>query len=293
MREFLELRVAEQHAGKVFAAGEGTLLGSPGWQDIRKVVISTDDPRLPAIQELQTTLKAGGGSFFYGWDFHRRYTRAELSAAQAFHVAALPTFEPDGEECGTVYDESSACPICKSGREQRSPLRLDLRRIPRRADWARSIADEWVVTMRLAKAMREANIQGIQLDPVEPRKAATARASAWYQLRPAGSPVELLPTTRFGNGPFDGDVEGHYRCPLGCVSGLNILSDVHLAEPGLGALDFAVSRQRRGVRRGQLVPTPLLLISPRLRLLLVELTVRGCSIEVASVGTARPGGRAA
>ncbi|HET8622328.1 MAG TPA: hypothetical protein VFM14_02075 [Gemmatimonadales bacterium] len=289
MREFLELRVAEEYAGELFAETEGKLLGTPGQQSIRKVIISTSDPRLPAIRDLQARLNANGRSFFYGWDFHRRYTPAELSAARVFHVAALPTFEPEGEECGTAYDESTVCPICKAGRQQCSPLRLDVRRIPRRGDWARSIADDWVVSARLAKAMRDAHMQGIQLDPVQPRRPASPDSSPWYQLRPAGPPVDLLPETRFGIGPFDDDTAGQYRCPVGCISGLNLLSDVHVAEPGLGMLDFAVSKQRYGVRRGQLVPRPLLLISPRLRALLVELGVRGCKIEVAQVGAPSAG----
>jgi len=77
-----------------------------------------------------------------------------------------PAFEPTGEECGTVYDEAVSCPTCGAGRKQVSPLKLNLRKIPKTKDLARTIADEWVVSQRLVNALVDANISGVEFQPV-------------------------------------------------------------------------------------------------------------------------------
>ena len=59
-----------------------------------------------------------GDSFLYGWHVIREYNDEELNNAQLFHIRIKKTFEPAGKECGTVYDESTACKICGVGRTQ-------------------------------------------------------------------------------------------------------------------------------------------------------------------------------
>jgi hypothetical protein len=97
----------------------------------------------------------------------RRYSRNDLAAADAFSLAILGGFEPPGELCGTVYDEASACPRCGAGVIQVSGLRLDLRKAPRNKDIARTIADEWIVSQRLAKLMTHAGLSEFALYPVQ------------------------------------------------------------------------------------------------------------------------------
>jgi hypothetical protein len=68
--------------------------------------------------------------------------------------------------CGTVYDDSTACPHCGAGRTQVSDLILDLRKAPRNRDLACTIADEWIVSQRLAELLVDAEMTGFELRPV-------------------------------------------------------------------------------------------------------------------------------
>src|SRR5207249_238342 len=56
--------------------------------------------------------------------------------------------------------------VCGAARIQRSNLVLDLRKVPRGRDIARTIADEWVISQRLAQILVEAQITGLELRPV-------------------------------------------------------------------------------------------------------------------------------
>jgi hypothetical protein len=47
-----------------------------------------------------------------------------LSSAQLFQLKINKVFEPAGEECGTEYNEGTACPFCGTGADQVSPLFL-------------------------------------------------------------------------------------------------------------------------------------------------------------------------
>src|ERR1700722_6998147 len=129
MKEIVELRFYEKYAPLLFRDDEGKRLGDI----VRKILIDTTDPRYKEIGRLQREL---GGSIFAGWRIHRRYTKAELAAAQCFLFVGGGTFEPSGEECGTEYNESAACPKCGAGAVQVSDLRLDLRKVPKNKDMA-------------------------------------------------------------------------------------------------------------------------------------------------------------
>jgi hypothetical protein len=98
MREFCEFRVQEESASKLFKESEGQRLGDT----VRKVELSTDDPRFRRVGELQREIDSKlGRSFFHGWDFRHQYSKRELSSAEAFLLKIKSTFEPAGEECGT------------------------------------------------------------------------------------------------------------------------------------------------------------------------------------------------
>lgn len=163
MRESAEFRVSERFASKLFAKDEGTRLGD----SIRKVRLDTSDPRFEQVGRLQQALRGKrDASFYYGWDVHRQYSRAELEAATRFQLIATTSFEPAGEECGTRYDESTACPRCGAGATQTSDLRLDLRKVPKSVDIACTIADEWIVSQRFAEQMIGAGLTGFEFRPV-------------------------------------------------------------------------------------------------------------------------------
>ena len=120
MVEWLELRVLEEQAHRVFAPNEGKRLGSG---TVRRIHMRTDDPRMRDVETWQRRLRAEGRSLFLGWDYVRRYRAAEMLAARAFLVCRLPRFEPEGESCGTIYDDRVAC-VCGVPRRQVGPLRL-------------------------------------------------------------------------------------------------------------------------------------------------------------------------
>jgi hypothetical protein len=97
----------------------------------------------------------------------RYYTAAESRAAELFHAIITAVFEPAGQECGTVYDESGVCPFCRAGRVQQSGLVLDLRKTPKGKDIARTLSgDEWIVSQRLAELLLDNRMTGFELGPV-------------------------------------------------------------------------------------------------------------------------------
>lgn len=340
MREYLELRVNHAEADRVFRPDEGKWLG----YNCRKVLIETCDPRMPEIGRIRRELEAVGSSFFSGCYYVRKYTKDEVERAELFWVFITACFEPAGEECGTVYDETTACRFCGAGRTQRSDLILDLRRAPKSKQIARTVADEWIVSQELAELLEMEPLTGFRLslvqhrsrhqeEPVDPTRFAAGRqllamaeergfaygsarfhgfinapeqealvhemhreavekklardavrpykAPSWYQLTVTSRPVHMTPETRFGIHPFDLDEVGKYRCPLGHTGGLNLLSEVFVRRDQYDGSDIAMTEDLCGWRQGLLVPSPLLLISPRMREVLLQNNIRGWRWEVA------------
>ena len=194
MKESVELRVAEEHVASVFGPAEGRSLGS-----VRRVVIAADDPRSSRIGALQRRLLARNDYFFAGWRIRRTYTQQELAAATLFHLIFAAVFEPAGEQCGTVYDETAGCPRCRAGRRQVSALRLDLRKVPRGKDLARTIADEWICSQRAAETVVRERLGGFELRLVE-HKAVRAYDPVDLGSVPAGRRL-LARATRAGIDP--------------------------------------------------------------------------------------------
>ena len=165
MREIAEFRVLEKYAPRLFADHEGKKLGSG---EVRKIEIDTSDPRFQSIGEMQrqiqeeTVTEEMDHFFFYGWLFHRKYSEDELKAASCFLLIISAAFEPAGEECGTDYDDTAACPRCGAG-SQRTRMRLDLRKTPKSKDIVSTIADEWIVSQRLAERLIDARLTGFEL----------------------------------------------------------------------------------------------------------------------------------
>jgi hypothetical protein len=167
------------------------------------------------------------------------------------------------------------------GARQTSELVLDLRRVPKSTDFARTIADELIISTRLVEAMTARGITGAEFRPVRQAGKKGAISGAWHQLVVVSPPIDITEPTVTGNNPFDLDDEDEGRCPLGHIAGLNLLSELHVARKGYDGSDWACTRQMFGERVGVLRPRPCILISPKLRALLVELKVRRLGIEVA------------
>ena len=146
MEEICEFRIWEKYAARLFAPNEGKRLGSL----TRKVEMRVNDARFKAVGDLNASIQRHENDLFFTyWNIRRHYRKEELEKAELFLLWNIATFEPAGEECGTQYAESVACPKCKAGARQATPLFLDWRRIPKGKDIARTIAGEIVVSRRL------------------------------------------------------------------------------------------------------------------------------------------------
>ena len=158
MQEQFDFRVAESDAAKLLPPGVGTTSVSGIARRLRGAV---GDSLWNQVARIDSGLRADENApFVLSWEIHRKYSANEVSSAELLHVWPRKIFEPAGEECGTIYDESPACSFCGAGAIQTSPLRLDGRRIPRSVDFATTIAGEIVVTSRVADVRRRSGSQG-------------------------------------------------------------------------------------------------------------------------------------
>jgi hypothetical protein len=286
MKTTVEFRIDERDAREVLPDYAGRVLGG----SVRAVKVLTDDPLYALIGQAEVERRRQGRfGFFTTYILRRTYSPDELAAAELLEAYPTAVFEPAGEETGTGYDETPACPICGAGRVQTTPLTLDLRRIqpgrdidtqtiPRRKDIARTIADEVVVSSRLAAILRE--YTGVELGPVIDARRKQPSPD-WFQLGVSAPPVEVVTPTQYGIDPFDLDEAGEYRCPLGHIAGLNVLSELTIARSSWTGADLVATRQLIGRRVGLLVPSPLYLVSQRLYQRLVAEGIKGFTFEVA------------
>lgn len=277
MRETLEVRVDEELARKFLEPGLGIPLG----KTLRRVVLPTTDARLQRIKEVQREQQAQGRSFFIYWEIRRKYSAKELQAAELLRLMLQSGFEPPGALCGTEYDASSECPACGAGALQKSELVLNTKHIPKGKDIARTIAGEIVVSPRLVRALEQQGIRGAEYRPVMHKGRHGLEPSDWRQLIIQSQPLRLSRRTLTGKGPFDLDEEGEYRCPRGHMAGLGQLSELYVERGSVEESDWFRTDKWFGIRRGELRPEPKVLISQKLRQVLVDLGAKGFGLEVA------------
>ena len=301
MKELVEFRIIMRYAHLLFRDDEGTNLGD----SVKVVRIDKNDPRFNAIGELQKKARENNALFFTCFDYKRSYTETEINNAEWFLMFRTRHFEPTGEECGTIYDESSACPICGSGAKQLSPLKLKRSSIPK-ADMAESIAwgDETIVSERFVNMVKDNNLKGMDFEPVI-SSANRGQKLNYYQVRPQCY-LDFSKKTVFGQTPFNlsGKVPGCtlegvqpdgtlvkkvippeiYKCPNGDNMGLRILSEVYIkTSPILDDLDFFASKQTVGGRGGVIRQHHLFFCSNRMMRLIKENNLKGFKFEVAHI----------
>lgn len=274
MKETLELRINYDYAHFLFKVDEGQNIGT----SVKVVELSKEDSRyrqVPIIAE--EVRKKYNGKFFFGWKIGRKYSRRELDTAILLHLKIKTIFEPTGEECGTLYDETAACTICGANRKQVSPLILEKGTMPKK-DIAKTIGGEVVVSEKFVNAVKRRNLKGLQFGAVNVEK--------YYQLI-ANTDIELSPNTIVGINPFDLSTsnEGEiYKCPKGDTIGLNLLSEPYvLNSQSIGKYDFYASRQKVGVRRGLLRPEPIYFCSPAFRKMVEEEKLSGFEFEITNI----------
>ena len=282
MREIIEFRVSEEDARHHLKPEDGKVIGQFG--GVRKLLLDSNDIRVARVGKLHREHWARGSLFVTSWDIRRKYTKKELDAAELFQLCIRSAFEPDGSQCGTQYDDTVGCAHCGFGARQLNELRLDPGSLPRRKDIAKTIAhSEIIVSARLVEAFRAHRLTGARFLPVL-RKAGRGVIDSWYQLEVTSRPLGVAPRTRFGINLFDADEAGEYRCPLGHVWGLNLLSELSVMREDWDGADLCATKQWTGMRSrngGVFRPHPLLVISPRLRGLLGALKAKGFELEVA------------
>lgn len=278
MREIAEFRIDERFAPMLFAESEGKRVGT----SVRQIEIETTDPRFAQVGRLQREFREKEGKpFFYGWNLKRKPSSQELRQASLFSLRVTAVFEPAGEERGTKYDESSTCPNCGAGAKQIGALILDVKRIPKGKDIAKTIAGEIVVSLRVAELFERHGVTGLTLNPVRMSAASSAESKDWFQLAVQSADAEIVAPTRVGIDPFDDDPQGESRCPLGDLLGLNLLSEVTIRGATRGDADFVCSHQFIGVRRELLRPERLMLISKKVWRLIESEKLKGCEVEIA------------
>ncbi|MGH8335931.1 MAG: hypothetical protein ACRETL_03720, partial [Gammaproteobacteria bacterium] len=211
---------------------------------------------------------------------------------ELFRLFITKTFEPAGEECGTLYDEGSACPVCGSGARQDSDLYLDARRIPREAELSRTIADEWVASRHLVDLIEKTEIKGMTFRPVfhqvpqpdgaRPGRSSRKEVETHRQLVVTSRSLAITSPTKTGENPFDSEASAaEYRCSLGDNIGHGYLSELYVSRADWDGADIMVTRQMVGPRRGLIRPTRALLVRPRLRRLFLDNRVKKVAFEVA------------
>jgi hypothetical protein len=273
MKEICELRINNTFIDLLPKTIIGNDIGP-----VTKIKIEKGTSEYQSIKDIAEKIKAKNSeSFFYGWGINRKYSKSELANALLFTLNMSNVFEPTGEECGTLYDEATACEICGANRKQASPLILKKRTIPKK-DIAKTIGGEVVVSEKFVNAVRQKKLKGLQFSPINVEK--------YYQLT-ADTEIELTPDTVVGINPFDLSTssEGEiYKCPKGHTIGLNLLSEAFvLNSPSISVSDFLVSKQKIGVKRGLLRPEPIYFCSPAFRQMVEEEKLSGFEFDITNI----------
>jgi hypothetical protein len=282
MIELYELRVSEKYANRIFREDEGEVLSSG---ITRKVLIASDDPRIPRIIEFHDSMRRENHLFLGGTRVVRKYTTAEMKSVEILAFMIGFFIEPAGEECGTIYDDASACTMCGAGARQVTELYLKRSRIPRSRDVTGTIAQvELVASQRFFDFVKQHQFSGVDLptvlSPVQLKRRTniSAKFEDWYQLVVTSNRVNMVPPTRIGRVPF-GELKP--KCPLGHFTGLWPISEVSLNRADWDGADVFQSKQLIGIRGGLLRPFPVLFVTQRFYQVFKSQRLRGGRFEVA------------
>jgi hypothetical protein len=280
LRELYEFRIPDTVASKYLSRDVGQTIGTVYY--VRKVVVEPYSPIFATIRNAEQSLRSQGSFFFSSVTVQRKYTQRELDESELLTLVIDSMFEPAGEECGTVYDDAEACPLCHAPRRQVTDLMLDLRTVPRSKRAAVSIArNEIVFAEPLARRILDEALTGIAFRPVHHCGKARKQLPVFLQPWITSAPISAVPPTRFGNNVFDDDPDNEHRCPDGPVVGLNLLSELYVARSSWEGEDFVQTQQYVGIRRGLLNPRTILATSQHARRVIESAGRKGITFEVA------------
>lgn len=237
-------------------------------------------------------------NLYYDWEIFYQYTEQELDKASAFCVKISNLIEPCGEECGTKYNEGTACPICGAGRIQKDELHLSDFSSMTSYDIGKTIGGEIIVSKYFQELVFKHGLTGMDFQPII---LNGKRDSDYYQLKTIGR-VDISVKTRFGIDFFDTinvpcseekkiNICGHavtlpkeiYVCPNGDLLGLRLLSELFIKEKSFKKCpdDFMKTSQYVGVKRGVLRPEPLYVCSRKFYETVKKLNIKGMEFEIA------------
>ncbi len=273
MKEITEFRIYKKYAGKLFHPNEGKDL-----DPFQVVEVEKNDPKYEQIGFLTKEIRRKYNDlFFMYWNIKRKYSKKELDTTTLLHLIIKTTFEPTGEECGTLYDETVACEVCGANRKQINSLILKKGTLPKK-DIAKTIGGEVVVSEKFMNTARQWNLKGLQFSPSNIEK--------YYQLT-TSIEIELSSNIIVGINPFDLSTnnEGEiYKCPKGDTIGLNLLSEPCVFNSqSIENYDFFASKQKIGVKRGLLRPESIYFCSPTFRKMIKEKKLSGFEFEIANI----------
>lgn len=293
MRENVEFRIFQDHYD-LLSKPNGAIYNGAAYV----IKVFTDDPLYQEIGRLDKFVREKYNRPFYGYsEIRRQYTQAELESALLFRVLIKPAFEPVGESCGTVYDESVACEICGANRKQIGPLKLKSGSIPKK-DIARTIAGEVVVSEKFVNLYKKYGLKGASFNHVLFQKAT----SNYYQLTTFVE-VNLSEKIVVGRNPFNLSTEpseageftipGGYviktervvfKCPKGHLVGPRLLSEAFIINTHLiEEFDFMASKEKIGGKQGVLYPETIYMCSPLFRKIIIREKLTGFDFEVANI----------
>jgi hypothetical protein len=298
MKQFLEFVIPLDWAGYL-PAGTGVRD-----ENVVRLRCRDQDPVLKLVRRQELRTRSSRSRFAYSsFVVRREYTAAEVRRARFFLAKFPRVFEPCGEECGTEYDDRDECKfeieparstsfggsrileppeVCGAGFQQISRLRLRASSIPRGVDFARTIADEVIVSQRVVRAFRSAQITGVEFAPVELRAfGKRLNRRKWYQLRFIGRPIEFHEKTKARSLLFDRSAHG--RCPHGHLIGASLITEAFLRRRSMSEDDIQVSRQLLGWHAGLLRPAPAIFVSARTRQLVEREGLKGMDLEIARI----------
>ena len=287
MKELLILDIRKKYSYLIPNEIQGTARGD----SLIRIEVDTSSPMYEEIKRAnQYVRKELKDVFFFGWNYKRIYTEEELRNARLFKMSVRKYFEPCGRDCGTVYDTSHVCEICKSGERQVSPLYTRKGSYLNNRDVASTISYEIVVSKRFVEFVKDHSLRGLTFGPVYIGKRLS---SDIFQLMVQGCELDFSERSAFGIAPFDftercsteglfyGEV---YKCPKGDNLGGNLLSDAFIKDcDEIEQYDFFISRQTIGVYRGLINQRHILFCSPRMRKLIIDNKIRGFDFEIAHV----------
>lgn len=293
MKEIVEFRIFEDYYHLLSKPNNAVFNGAA-----YVVFVEKGDAVFEEIQSISHFVKEKYKKHFFGYSsIKRKYNKKEIETATLFQMKVKTTFEPAGEECGTIYDEKTACEICGANRKQVGVLKLKKGTIPKK-DISRTIAGEIVVSKTFKSVFDKRNLNGLEIVPIELEKGL----SDFYQLVVLKE-LELSNKTIVGGDLFDLGADGSeayeftisgghkvkfekeiYRCPKGHLIGLNLLSEAYVFNNQLiNEFDFFMSKQKIGVKRGLLRPEPVYFCSPAFRRMVEEEKLTGFEFEITNI----------